>query len=142
MLDIKFIRENAALVRKATKNKGLEPKDVDKVLALDKARRELKSKIDDLRSQRNKISSKFKGKEIRLLHLYNIKIGRSGKKAEFTSEGNKDIPKINWVSDFVKVGEVYDNTVKKFGRVDVVINGAHVERALKNLGPTISLIKI
>ncbi|MEI6849442.1 MAG: glutamate--tRNA ligase [archaeon] len=43
----------------------------------------------------------FNGKEIRLLHLYNIKI--AGKtSAEFTSEENKDINKINWVSDGVK----------------------------------------
>lgn len=38
-------------------------------------------------------------KEIRLIHLFNIKLG---KKTEFTSEENKDIPKINWVSDNVK----------------------------------------
>ena len=41
----------------------------------------------------------FKNKEIRLLHLYNIQLG---KKIEFTSEENKDIPKINWVSNGVK----------------------------------------
>ena len=42
---------------------------------------------------------KFKNKEIRLLHLYNVLLG---KKIEFTSEENKEIPKINWVSDEVK----------------------------------------
>lgn len=41
----------------------------------------------------------FKGKEVRLLHLYNIKLG---KKAEFSSLENKEIPKINWVSNCVK----------------------------------------
>ena len=41
----------------------------------------------------------LKNKEIRLLHLYNMKLG---KKIEFTSEENKDIPKINWVSDGVE----------------------------------------
>ena len=40
---------------------------------------------------------KFQGKEIRLLHLYNIKL-KKDKTAEFTSVENKDIPKINWVS--------------------------------------------
>jgi len=40
----------------------------------------------------------FKGKEIRLLHLYNIKFPKKGKKAVFTSLENKDIPKINWLS--------------------------------------------
>ncbi len=41
----------------------------------------------------------LKGKEIRLLHLYNIKLDKKTENAEFTSEENKDIPKINWVSD-------------------------------------------
>jgi glutamyl-tRNA synthetase len=41
----------------------------------------------------------LKGKEIRLLHLFNVKLG---KKAEFTSMGNADIQKINWVSPGVK----------------------------------------
>ncbi len=40
-----------------------------------------------------------RNKEIRLLHLFNIKIG---KKVEFTSSENKNIQKINWVSDGVK----------------------------------------
>ncbi len=38
---------------------------------------------------------KFKGKETRLLHLFNAKLG---KKAKFTSAENKDIQKIQWVS--------------------------------------------
>lgn len=49
----------------------------------------------------------FKGKEIRLLHLCNIKLSEEikGKKAmaEFTSTENKDISKINWVSDYSKI---------------------------------------
>ncbi|MDO8508097.1 MAG: glutamate--tRNA ligase [Nanoarchaeota archaeon] len=42
--------------------------------------------------------NEFKGKEVRLLHLYNIKLPSKGSKAEFTSIENKDIPKITWVS--------------------------------------------
>ncbi|MBI2451478.1 glutamate--tRNA ligase [Candidatus Pacearchaeota archaeon] len=45
---------------------------------------------------------KFKGKEIRLLHLYNIKLDKKENKAEFMSLENKDIQKINWVSEPVK----------------------------------------
>ena len=41
---------------------------------------------------------KLEGKEIRLLHLFNIVLKEESK---FTSSENKDIPKINWVSDFV-----------------------------------------
>jgi glutamyl-tRNA synthetase len=44
----------------------------------------------------------FKGQEIRLLHLYNIKLdtklGGRKVKAAFTSSENKNIQKINWVS--------------------------------------------
>ena len=42
--------------------------------------------------------NEFKDKEIRLLHLFNIKLGRT---PELTSIDNKDIPKINWVSSSV-----------------------------------------
>jgi len=42
--------------------------------------------------------SKFKGQEVRLLHLFNVKIGN---KTEVTSVDNKKIPKINWVSNGV-----------------------------------------
>ena len=48
----------------------------------------------------------LKGKEIRLLHLYNIKLGGKnikGKvKCNFTSAEVKEVPKINWVSLGVK----------------------------------------
>jgi len=37
------------------------------------------------------------GKEIRLLHLYNMKLEK-GKEAEFVSMENKNIPKVAWVS--------------------------------------------
>ncbi|MBI5804389.1 glutamate--tRNA ligase [Candidatus Pacearchaeota archaeon] len=43
---------------------------------------------------------KYKGNEIRLLHLFNIKLKKDGA-AEFTSLENKDLPKINWVSEKV-----------------------------------------
>ena len=41
----------------------------------------------------------LKGKETRLIHLYNVELE---KKSVFTSAENKDIPKINWVSESVK----------------------------------------
>lgn len=40
-----------------------------------------------------------KEKEIRLMHLFNVNLG---KKPEYTSMENKDIPRVQWVSDFVK----------------------------------------
>lgn len=57
-----------------------------------------KIKVDKIFIGKDDLKS-AKGKEIRLLHLFNIKIDKTGKKIEFTSEENKDIPKINWVSN-------------------------------------------
>ncbi len=39
------------------------------------------------------------GNEVRLIHLFNVKVGAN---SEITSVDNKKIPKINWVSDGVK----------------------------------------
>ncbi|MCD6477236.1 MAG: glutamate--tRNA ligase [Candidatus Aenigmarchaeota archaeon] len=48
-----------------------------------------------------------RGKEVRLMHLFNIKID---KKAKYTSKNLKDIPKIHWVSkDAVKIKVVLEN---------------------------------
>jgi len=44
---------------------------------------------------------KFKGKEIRLIHLYNIELSRTKHEAEYSGESIKDTPKINWVSSHV-----------------------------------------
>ena len=55
----------------------------------------------------------LRGKEVRLMHLYNIKLDS---KSEFTSRENKDIPKIHWVPvDFAVKTEVVmpDGTVTK-----------------------------
>lgn len=48
----------------------------------------------------------FSGKEVRLIHLFNVKLG---KKAEFASLENKDIQKINWVSAGVKARVLMPN---------------------------------
>lgn len=52
MLDIKFIRENAELVKKNSKNR-LSLVDIDELLKFDEKRRELQQKIDEMRSERN-----------------------------------------------------------------------------------------
>jgi len=44
----------------------------------------------------------LKGKEIRLLHLYNIKLDKTKHEAEFTSTELKPNPKIQWVSNGIK----------------------------------------
>jgi len=63
---------------------------------------------------------KFKGKEVRLIHLYNVKLG---KKSKYTGDELKKVPKINWVSENVKasvlmpdgssIGGIAESDIKK-----------------------------
>ena len=55
MLDLNFIRENSEVVKNACKNKNVTI-DVDRVLALDKGKRELMTEMEALRAEQNKIS--------------------------------------------------------------------------------------
>jgi seryl-tRNA synthetase len=55
MLDLKFIRENPALVKEGIKNKG-EMGDVDTILDLDEKRREIIQKVEALKHERNDLS--------------------------------------------------------------------------------------
>ena len=59
MLDIKFVRENHNKVKENIKNKFQNEKLplVDEVICLDKDLRETKTKADNLRNQRNSIST-------------------------------------------------------------------------------------
>jgi seryl-tRNA synthetase len=59
MLDINFIRQNRQLVEEGVKAKGRKV-DIEKLLKLDKERRDLMARIEKLRSQSNKKSDKFK----------------------------------------------------------------------------------
>jgi seryl-tRNA synthetase len=58
MLDIKFIRENPEIVKKAVKDKGLEGTvDVDKIVELDAKHRETLQKVETHRALRNQLTS-------------------------------------------------------------------------------------
>jgi seryl-tRNA synthetase len=59
MLSLQFIRDNPDAVRKAAAAKNA-PLDLDALLALDGETRALKTRIDELRRQRNEISASFK----------------------------------------------------------------------------------
>jgi len=59
MIDIKLIRENPEIVRESQKKRGLDVKEIDTLLGLDKKWREIKRENDNLRSERNKISEKI-----------------------------------------------------------------------------------
>jgi seryl-tRNA synthetase len=67
MLDIQFIRENAAQIKKAAKDKKLDPKVVDRLLKVDETRRQLIAEVEKLRQERNKLKKGEvkKGKEIK-----------------------------------------------------------------------------
>jgi seryl-tRNA synthetase len=58
MLDLKFIRQNVELVRKAIENKG-EMVDLDRYIALDQEHRDLIAQADALKHQRNVASKEI-----------------------------------------------------------------------------------
>jgi len=55
MLDLNFIRENSEVVKNACKNKNVNV-NVDRVLELDKKKRELMTEMETLKAEQNKIS--------------------------------------------------------------------------------------
>ena len=55
MLDIKFIRENADLVKKGAKDKGIEV-NLDRLLEVDKMRWEFIGNLEGLKAEQNKLS--------------------------------------------------------------------------------------
>jgi seryl-tRNA synthetase len=60
MLSLAYIREQPDAVRKAVSEKGVAL-DLDALLTLDGEVREMKTRVDELRRQRNEISDSFKG---------------------------------------------------------------------------------
>ena len=60
MLDVKFIRENLALVEKSAKEKGYKI-DVQEVVRLDDERKKELAKVEELRKIRNETAAKMKG---------------------------------------------------------------------------------
>jgi len=67
MLDIQFISDNAQKLKQATKNKGLNPDIIDKVLDVDKTRKELILQVESLRAEKNKLTKedRDKGRKIK-----------------------------------------------------------------------------
>ncbi|OGN08902.1 MAG: serine--tRNA ligase [Candidatus Yanofskybacteria bacterium RIFCSPHIGHO2_02_FULL_41_11] len=69
MLDIKFIRQNPEVVRKAVQNKNINL-DLDKLLAVDARRRELIESSESLKAEQNK---KSKGPQFDIEELKSLK---------------------------------------------------------------------
>ena len=59
MLSRQFVRENPDVIREALTLRGIDDIDVDEILTVDKRWRELKSRGDDLRHERNTVSSQI-----------------------------------------------------------------------------------
>ncbi len=86
MLDLKFIRENLDLVKKAIKDKG-ESVDVDRLIELDKKRREILREVEELKHQRNVTSQeiarlKREGKDAQDLILQMREVGEKIKQLD------------------------------------------------------------
>ncbi len=60
MIDIQYIREHPEIVKEKSAQKGY-PVDVDRLLELDARRRELVTASEQLRAERNELSSQMKG---------------------------------------------------------------------------------
>lgn len=60
MIDIQFIRENPQVVKDAAAHKNITV-DIDKLLELDKKRRELLQEVEKLRKARNETAAQMKG---------------------------------------------------------------------------------
>jgi seryl-tRNA synthetase len=58
MLDVKFIRENPELVKKGLKDKNVEASVVEIILFNDQERRKLIAKVEELKAERNLVSSR------------------------------------------------------------------------------------
>jgi seryl-tRNA synthetase len=116
MLDIQFIRDNPEKVKKGVSDKQYDPGVVDEVLALDKKRREILSKIEELRAERNRLAKEKNiegGKKVKV-ELQKLEPELEKMNEEFTEKINL-IPNIP--SDKAPVGknEKENVEVKKWG---------------------------
>ncbi|NLC65946.1 MAG: serine--tRNA ligase, partial [Clostridium sp.] len=61
MLDIRKIRENPEMYRNVMENRGegVDPKDIDTVIELDKKRRNYLVEVEALKAERNKVSAEI-----------------------------------------------------------------------------------
>lgn len=65
MLDIKFIRENADVLRDAASKRNLDPKVIDELLATDEKRRALIQKMETVRAAQKKTKDREEGTRLK-----------------------------------------------------------------------------
>jgi seryl-tRNA synthetase len=66
MLDIKFIRENADVLRDASVKKNLDPSVIDELLEVDTKRRELMTVSEGLRAEQKKTQDREDGAKLKV----------------------------------------------------------------------------
>ncbi len=125
MLDIKIIRENPELVKKNIEIRGCKEKIelVEKILEIDKKRREIKKEVDRLKHEKNIITDKiakleenFRKEEIKKVKLLTENIEKLEKEFNVLTKDFKEIMlKIpNIVDESVPIGK--ENVeIKRFG---------------------------
>ena len=59
MLDIALIRERTAQVKQALESRNADPLQVDAILELDVRRREILTRVESLKAERNRVSKKI-----------------------------------------------------------------------------------
>ena len=127
MLSLSFIRDNVDLVRKAVADKNVAL-DLDALLSLDGEVRERKTRVDELRRQRNEISDGFKSaapEERPALGARAKAIGAeiSGVEAELTEKQSAldalllRVPNIPWEGAPVGPDETYNRIVRQEGTI-------------------------
>src|ERR1035437_6520927 len=72
MLDINFIRQNPQKIKDACKMKAAVI-DIDRILALDKGKRELMTELETLKAEQNKISRGGKDNNVLITQAKEIK---------------------------------------------------------------------
>ncbi|MCX8158869.1 MAG: glutamate--tRNA ligase [Candidatus Pacearchaeota archaeon] len=100
LIDLKADRYSFVIKPKELKIENMpEIKEIEVSVHPDRVNEKRKIKIGKKLFIGGEDYKKFKNKEVRLIHLFNVKLGN---KVKFVSEENKEIPKINWVSKNVK----------------------------------------
>ena len=89
--------ENPAEI-KVKENKHMIKPEIEVPVHPDRPKEVRKIRVGEKLFLSKKDIDEYKGKEIRLLHLCNINLDKTGKKAEFTSIDNKEIPRVTWAS--------------------------------------------
>ena len=121
MLDIKFIRENAGLVKQAAADKHI-PCDVDRLIEVDKKRRELQVELDGLRTR-----IKEDGQKVGLLRnpkspWYQRALSEGKCEAEIKDEANRIQAELSEIKPRVKELEEQEGpTLEEFEQLMLTI---------------------